>query len=114
MSETVQYRGELTKIEVPEKCDTLEKQAAYLREIGLDAIFYDDYVESKQCICVFDTWYLFTKEGGDDDEDIFEATKQLDGKIKYIVKYYTGGCCFEEAIEEAIKRMMDDKKPIIG
>lgn len=40
-----------------------------------------------------------------DDEDIYEASIQPDGTIKFVVKFYNGSCCFSEAIDTALKRM---------
>jgi len=37
--------------------------------------------------------------------DIFQARREPEGKISYILQYYNGGCGFHEAIEHAIKKM---------
>jgi hypothetical protein len=37
--------------------------------------------------------------------DIFEAFKNSDGTINYIVKFYNGGCSFDEALEEATSKL---------
>lgn len=36
-------------------------------------------------------------------EDIFKATDNGDGTYDFTLSYYNGGCCFSEAIEEAMK-----------
>lgn len=38
-----------------------------------------------------------------DGGDIFQATDNGDGTYNFVVSYYDGGCCFSEAIEEAMK-----------
>ena len=35
------------------------------------------------------------------EDDIFHLTENPDGTYNYILKYYNGGCGFDEAIEEA-------------
>ena len=39
----------------------------------------------------------------EDNDDIFESSKNEDGTIDFQVKYYNGGCGFGEAIEYALK-----------
>lgn len=48
---------------------------------------------------------LLKKISIDPDDDIFNATQNLDGTIDFHVMYYNGGCSFNEAIEEAISNM---------
>jgi hypothetical protein len=40
-----------------------------------------------------------------ESDDIFEAKKQRDGSIDFILKYYNGGCSFTEAMEYAFEKM---------
>jgi translation initiation factor 2 beta subunit (eIF-2beta)/eIF-5 len=35
------------------------------------------------------------------DDDIYEMSKKEDGTLEYIVKFYNGGCGFEEALDTA-------------
>ena len=46
--------------------------------------------------------YTVEKEYADPDVDIFKSTKNDDGTIDFEVKYYNGGCCFNEAIDAAL------------
>ncbi len=41
----------------------------------------------------------------DIDCDIFNATKNTDGIIDFEIKFYNGGCSFNEALEEALKKI---------
>lgn len=36
---------------------------------------------------------------------LYTASKNTDGTISYEVMYYNGGCCFEEAISNALDNM---------
>lgn len=38
------------------------------------------------------------------DEDIFEASLNNDGTVRFTLQFYNGGCSFSEAFEHALKR----------
>ena len=40
----------------------------------------------------------------DSDDDLYRSTKNPDGTITYVLKYYNGGCSWNEALEESLKR----------
>lgn len=42
-----------------------------------------------------------------EDDDIFELTKNEDGTYSYLLRYYNGGCGFEEALETAYDNMKE-------
>ena len=42
-------------------------------------------------------------------EDIFNAKKNFDNSINYVVQYYNGGYDFNEAIETALERMKNNR-----
>jgi hypothetical protein len=37
--------------------------------------------------------------------DIAEASANDDGSINFLVSYYNGGCCLNEAVESALKKL---------
>lgn len=39
------------------------------------------------------------------EQDIFTANRNEDGTIDYVTQFYNGGCGFDEALDEALKRM---------
>lgn len=39
------------------------------------------------------------------ERDLYTTRKNKDGTISYEVMYYNGGCCFEEAIVNALDNM---------
>ena len=41
----------------------------------------------------------------DDDGDVFEAETRADGTISFVLRYYNGGCGFDEAFVTAIDNM---------
>jgi len=46
---------------------------------------------------------ILEKERMDCEMDIYDSHINCDGTIDFHVMYYTGGCCLDEAIAEAIK-----------
>ena len=72
--------------------------------------FYDDYVEYFRSeldthIINGDDIYEIIEEEDLSTDDIFEATKNPDGTINFLVQYYNGGCGFNEAIETALQNL---------
>lgn len=57
---------------------------------------------------VFDdgVYEIFDKKELDDYDDIFQANQNSQTKeIDFVLRYYNGGCGFDEAFREAIKNM---------
>lgn len=44
------------------------------------------------------------------DDDIYELTKNKDGTYSYILRYYNGGCDFDEALETAYENIKEEVK----
>ena len=73
--------------------------------------YYDDWIERLQdlndnefVVCSNCIYHVISDKeisGG----DIFNAERNLDGTISYVLSYYNGGCGFEEAIETALERL---------
>lgn len=110
MSETVYYTGKLTPVKT-KTGETLEDTAKRIIDENnykiesyyktahecFDDVYYREYITVNNKI------YSVQNEDVDDNDDIFKATINEDGSINYVVKYYNGGCSFNEAIEEAMK-----------
>jgi hypothetical protein len=99
VSETVHYKGKLT----PTGKTALEF-------IGdKDISDYDDIEEYftdnfyKYAVLFEGKVFIVDKQDIDQDTDVFNSSKNDDGSIDFEVKYYNGGCCFNEAMEEALK-----------
>lgn len=108
MSETVHYRGVLKKVERHEE-ETLEEQCKRLlenKELPSYLDSYEEYLvdENYQQITIQNgIIYRVEKEEVNPDGDIFKASINDKGEIEFEVRYYNGGCGFDEAIEEAVK-----------
>jgi hypothetical protein len=114
MSETVHYRGTLTKVERLGN-ETLEEQCKRIIGEGNFKNYYESYQEmllygyeySQDYFLQDDILYSVSKKEIDTDEDIFKSNENEDGTIEFEVKYYNGGCGFNEALEYAL----DNKNP---
>ncbi len=76
--------------EIPDYCDSLE-------EAFVD-LFY------RKAYCYKGFVYEIELEGYEDD-DIFESSKNEDGSINFLLKYYNGGCGFSEALDYATNKL---------
>ena len=108
MSETVHYKGVLRKVERNEG-ETLEEQCKRLLESKELPSYYDTYQEYfvdenyRRMTIQNGIIYRVEKEEVDPYSDIFRASINYKDEIEFEVKYYNGGCGFDEAIEDAIK-----------
>jgi len=58
----------------------------------------------REYIIIKDKIYKVIYDNKDSYDSFFQATKNNDGSISFILKFYNGGCSFSEAIEEAMKK----------
>lgn len=111
MSETVHYKGILIEMEKL-KNETLENQCKRL----LNNVELSDYCDTYQEMFedeFYQQYFIFNniiykvdnKQDIDPDDSIFIANKNENGTIEFEVKYYNGGCSFNEALEEALENM---------
>lgn len=113
MSETVQYRGKLIKLKKLNN-ETLEQQSerickenylyerpCYYRNWGeyLTGELYERYYINNNNL------YVIESEQVDPEYDIFNASLNKNGEIEFEVKYYNGGCGFNEALDEAMNNL---------
>jgi hypothetical protein len=89
--------------------ESLEDQCKRLLENKELPPYFDCYAEYlldehyQKYVIIDEIVYYVQKEDVDTESDIFKATKNPDGNFEFEVRYYNGGCGFEEAIEEALK-----------
>lgn len=114
MSETVYYRGVLTKvIGDPE---VFAERYLHLRNIKRST-YHNNFVE---CLCdelyndffyhdKTKTLYSITKENVDYEDDIIRAERLDYRRISYELKYYNGGADFGECMEEALDKLENNK-----
>lgn len=109
MSEVEYHKGILKKVPMwdGENIEDQIKRVLKNAEIGK---WCKNYVEtilsdySKEYTVIKNTLYEIKDENYEDTEEIFESTEKPDGTIDYVVRFYNGGCCLNEALEYALKR----------
>lgn len=92
MSETDHYKGKLIptgKTQDEFSPNNPDFDGFYEKAVVIDGMVYT--VEKKEDI---DPWC-----------DIFRASKNEDGSYDFEVRYYNGGCSFDEAIYEAVDKI---------
>ena len=111
MSETVHYKGKLThKIAMPEKFDTWEKQALWLRDdrgFTLDQLDLEEkefWLNESNVYHHKGSWYNFEKVEHDVDEEIIHA-ENIGEEVHFQLKFYNGGACLEECLDEAMDKL---------
>lgn len=114
MSETVYFKGLLKMVEKMEG-ETLEAQCKrLLGDAELPSYFesYQEYLldeHDKEFVVKDDILYQVEKHKIDPDTDVFRANLNEDGNIEFDVRYYNGGCSFDDAIHEALKTIETEK-----
>ena len=109
MSETETNRGVL----VPVKLINGESNEGYAFRIleGKKEEYNKTYLDQLMDDCykeyILHNGVLYRCEGKRDLDggDIFEATKNPDGSINYLLQYYNGGCSFAEAMGYALDKL---------
>lgn len=108
MSETVHYRGTL-KQAIKLEGENLEEQCKRILKVKALKAYADSYEEMlldkfyKEYVVRDNILYIVDKREIDTDEDIFSMHEDENGVLNFEVKYYNGGCSFDEAIEEAFE-----------
>jgi len=115
MSYYEHYKGILIKVEKLEN-ESLEEQCKRLLEgkIAQEVILPNYYNSYEEMLLdeFYEEYYVYNgilysmyRESIDSDGDIFNANEGENGTINFEVRYYNGGCGFNEAIEESIKNI---------
>jgi len=113
MSETVTYKGKLQEVvlindNLEETCkdillkNNIEIHNDFSYQEQLSDNFYKEYVSTNNKL-----YRVLYKENFEFD-NIFNAELNLDGTISFLVKYYDGGCSFNEAIEKAMDNIPNE------
>ena len=107
MSETVFYTGKVKKLGLSDLSWAEKKMVLKSRGFDVDKCDDEDDLYDVENLAVIneDIYEVIEKNGVDDVDDIFIAKKDESGVICFSVKYYNGGCGFEDALETAIERM---------
>lgn len=116
MSQQETHIGILLKIDKLEETSVEEWCKEYcIQNNKTKEIYYDSWTEyfsdelRDNFIVVNNNIYKIIQDKEIDDDDIFEAHINEFGQVEYLLSYYTGGCGFSEALEEAVRNMEERK-----
>lgn len=114
MSETELHFGKLRKIKLEEnktledfyKEKLAEKGITELRSFDNDwkDAFKDEFNE-KYFIVKGEIWEVFDHEEKEPYDDIYELKDNKDGTYSFIMRFYNGGTCLSECIEEELEKL---------
>lgn len=114
MSKTVNYIGKIKEIKIPKNINLVEDVVKYLSEkfnISIEDFEMKNgdilYIDSDKIHYNYKTrtcYEVLEKEYVDHDEDYFIAKKENE-IISFNLKFYNGGCSFDEALSEAIEKI---------
>ncbi len=54
-----------------------------------------------------EVWEAIEHRELDASDDIYELTPNEDGTVSFVMRFYNGGTCFSESIEEGLKKLKD-------
>jgi len=109
MSRTEMCKGKITPIKIP---TTLALWAeGYCKMNGIAELkeYTDDWVEQlrdsfdEKILIVDDQAFEIESIEIDPDEDIKDVTKNEDGSFNYLFKFYNGGTCLSELLEDTVR-----------
>lgn len=102
MSATYHYRGKLEKVSLPD--ETVGQATKRIDATG-------KLISHKDFIAIDGALYKVTKESIDPGNNLFRGFKTDDpGTTEFVVRYYSGGCSFNDAMAAVIK---DSNKVVV-
>lgn len=87
---------------------TFEQKLKDLTQMGYDVSEHDGkrYIDNDSLLVLEDgRIFEIIEEKEYDYDDIAQASKNPDGTISYVLKYYNGGTCRDEMLVDAIEEM---------
>lgn len=122
MSETERAKGKLkkvisdlplielcTKLLFEEGCTNFDPKDIHDVNEKFNEIFW----RGKYIVIDKEVYELEMESETDACEDIYEASYDKDGNIDFLVQFYNGGCCYSEAIEDAVKLLKKKPLPVV-
>lgn len=119
MSQTELHIGKLRKITLKENQSLEDFYKEKLEEINITKLrSYDndwedafrDAYQDKYFIVNDTIWEAFEHEEKDDSDDIYELKENPDGTLSFVMKFYNGGTCLSECMEEELENYLKEKQ----
>lgn len=122
MSDYVRFKGKIKKVDIGDltateyllkqmsdrDVDIYNRMSEKFGEVSNYELIYEfSSIEDKYAIVNNSLYEILSKTELDCEEDIYEADVDIDDNINFHLMYYNGGCSFDEALEEAIKKLSE-------
>jgi len=114
MSYTELHIGKLRKVELKSEQSLEDFYKEKLREVGITELrscdndwedCFRDKFREKYFIVNNIIWEVFDHTEKDDSDDIYDLKPNEDGTLSFIIKFYNGGTCLSECIEEELEKI---------
>ncbi len=115
MSDTVHYTGTLTPIiatiglDFVDAIDKLKSMGYELEDVDYD----EQWIYDPKIIYFKKQFFLVDKTKLDAYDDVFRCEK-IDNYYKFEVRFYNGGCGFEEALDKAFKTLYTKESNMVN
>ncbi len=116
MSQTEQHVGKLRKVEINERYSVEDWCREKCQDAGIPTMpeHYDSWADvlkyhmdlyEKYFFVNGEIWESFDHTELDGDEDIYQLTPNPDGTLSFVMRFYNGGTCLSECIEEELLKL---------
>lgn len=115
MSETKMFKGTMKEVALPDGQSVEQFAEKALRDKGVDDPWDGDWLSTltldyqDKFAFVGDKLYEMMDYKDISDEDICDASRNSDGSISFVVRYYNGGCGFDEVLEDAVEELSKEE-----
>jgi hypothetical protein len=116
MSQTETHVGKLRKVDL-RGLDIEQWCEATCKELGITELssynrswkeqFMDISGYEKYFSIGDEIWEAFDHIQGGDEDDIYHMKKNEDGTITFVMRFYNGGTCLSECIEEGLEKIKE-------
>lgn len=120
MSEMEAHVGKLRKVQRNEGYSIEDWCREKCQDAGIPTMpeHYDSWQETlKYHLDLYETYFFANDEIWEvfdhtalDDDDIYEMTPNSDGTISFTMRFYNGGTCLGECIEDGLERLNKTKQ----
>jgi len=118
MSYTEIHLGKLKKVELKENYTLEDCFKEKLSEKGIldlpghysnwEECFKDQFNE-KYFVVGDSIWEAIEHQEIEDDGDIYDLKENSDGTLSFVMKFYNGGTCLSECLEEELEKHIKEK-----
>jgi hypothetical protein len=117
MSQTEIHVGKLRKVDtgnltVEEWCENKCKEQGRNEISSYNNSWTEEFRSTsheKYFFTESEIWEAFEHIEGDDGDDIYHMQKNEDGTISFVMRFYNGGTCLTECIEEGLEKIDQQK-----